>query len=217
MVLKKQNLGYRAIDGDDEFPLAGVDDSVEKGWALQNLLCRELFQCYLINIKRGPASPEISLVVRIALRRLVMDVDAQNLKWDETFSLGIEVIDLQHQDLFRFISEYVEACMRLAGRHDVEQAFVRMIHYAHTHFRDEEQWMLDHGYPDRARHIGLHQIFTRDIERLYQRFCSGENHAAMQLAKFAVHWITHHVKSEDMRIKRFIAGPDQPREVMGDG
>ena len=146
-----------------------------------------------------------------------MDVGLQNLKWNVTFLVGIDIVDTQHQDLFRFIDEYIQACLRLAGHHEIEQAFTRMIHYAHTHFRDEEAWMLAHEYPDRERHIGLHQAFFREVENLYQEFRSNQNQASMKLAKFAVNWITHHVKTEDMRIKAFLVERDGAHEVLQDG
>ncbi len=68
--------------------------------------------------------------------------------WDETFSVGVEVIDEQHKKLFKMLNTMIEAENTSVNSEIISTVLTEMRQYASEHFALEEKYMLEYGYLD---------------------------------------------------------------------
>lgn len=73
------------------------------------------------------------------------------ITWNDTLSVGVNEIDLQHQKLVQLINGLHEHMLK-GGAHDIMQKVLdRVIQYTVMHFQTEAALMARHGYPHTPR------------------------------------------------------------------
>jgi hemerythrin len=105
--------------------------------------------------------------------------------------------DAQHQVLFEIIDLLKEPT---ADR----QVLCRLEDYTEYHFKLEEQYMEELGFPGRQAHIEAHQRFRREIAQL---LAGGDEPDAVFreiIATFLTEWLTRHVFGIDKELEDFI-------------
>ena len=94
----------------------------------------------------------------------------------EKYRVGVTLIDTQHEELFRRITDFVET-LRSPGEWEqkvtkVNETLVFMKDYAVTHFHDEEAYQGRIGYPGLEAHRRIHNDmvqYVNDIAAQYER------------------------------------------------
>lgn len=123
------------------------------------------------------------------------------ITWKEEYSVGISVVDEQHQELIKMTNELQAIC--LAGQSMVQQRFMDIIHktvdYIAFHFSTEEKLMKAASYPDFASHKKEHDIFVQkvietlaDSQKLFRK-----KSAPYKFAAFLRAWISDHIAKID--------------------
>ncbi len=125
-------------------------------------------------------------------------------QWDHSLETGDVRVDTQHRQLFSLVNDLHDAVVEQRAQELIEEVLYRMMHYAGTHFRDEEALMAEWDYPDTARHQMLHRQFTKDTKRLSEEFLDGEPIMSMTLSLYLHDWLTSHILGEDMRLVEHI-------------
>ena len=128
------------------------------------------------------------------------------LKWTSALSVGIEEIDVQHQELFR------RAERLLAGLHQGEPeeigGLIDFLHeYAVVHFGAEEAAMRAASFPGYVRHKAEHDRFIGDLLDLgdqHDRRGSGA-FLSLRLSHWLTGWLKEHVSRTDTEMARFLA------------
>ncbi len=121
------------------------------------------------------------------------------LSWTPDLSLGIDIIDAQHQRIVEYINLLHEA--RIRGDKDaIARVIEELVDYALSHFSFEEALMEQAHYPFLEPHKRVHEAFARRISEYRQRFKLGEDAAlvAADLQNTLVVWLMNHIKREDM-------------------
>lgn len=114
-------------------------------------------------------------------------------------SLGIEIIDAQHQRIVEYINLLHEA--RIRGDKDaIARVIEELVDYALSHFSFEEALMEQAHYPFLEPHRRVHEAFAHRISEYRQRFKLGEDAAlvAADLQNTLVVWLMNHIMREDM-------------------
>ena len=80
--------------------------------------------------------------------------------WKEKYRVGVPLIDEQHEELFRRVTDFVET-LRSAGEWEqkipkVNETLAFMKDYVVTHFHDEEAYQQKIGYPGFEAHRKIH-------------------------------------------------------------
>ena len=100
--------------------------------------------------------------------------------WKEKYMLGVPLIDEQHQELFRRVTDFVETVRKPIPweqkTEQVNRTLDFMKDYVVTHFHDEENLQRELGYPELPRLLG---------------------------------WLINHVASEDQKIADFARRKEQ--------
>jgi hemerythrin len=87
-------------------------------------------------------------------------------KWQESYSVGISLIDEQHRELFSMVNTLCAGCFQ-ENKKSAKIFFERNIHavveYIRYHFSTEERLLEFIGYSNAARHRQQHVEFLKKI------------------------------------------------------
>lgn len=129
--------------------------------------------------------------------------------WKDKYELGVPLIDSQHRELFRRVEAFFQT-LRTTVSWDqkaqrVNETLEFMKAYVVEHFRDEEAYQLQIGYPGREAHRQIHQDMVRyvlEVSEAYQKNGCDER-MLQQFAGRLLAWLINHVAAEDQRIASY--------------
>lgn len=129
-----------------------------------------------------------------------------NLNWTSELSVGIELIDRQHQELFDRFNQLLDACNQRRGKEQLVELFHFLDRYVAQHFREEEALMEEHAYPELADHCRQHREFAERLADLKSELDkSGPTVAVLiHTNKTLLYWLTSHIKQVDTRLGAFL-------------
>jgi hemerythrin len=130
--------------------------------------------------------------------------------WKESYRIGIELIDTQHQELFQRITDFLKV---IKGQGKWEQKIDRvketssfMQSYVVKHFSDEEVYQKKINYPNCEGHHQLHEEFKAEVSKYAEKLVeSGYNEdVAQEFAGKLMTWLIYHVAKEDQEIGKYV-------------
>lgn len=132
--------------------------------------------------------------------------------WKEKYKLGVPLIDRQHEELFRRVTDFVETVRKPVAWEEktrkVQETLDFMKEYVVTHFHDEEVYQRQIGYPEADAHRKIHNGMVRyvaDVSKQFEQNGCNEQ-LIQQFAGKLLAWLINHVASEDQKIADFVAG-----------
>ncbi|MDD2899111.1 MAG: bacteriohemerythrin [Desulfuromonadaceae bacterium] len=128
----------------------------------------------------------------------------QLLRWSSEIELGFEQIDNQHKQLFNMINELSLACTYGQPNSVMLHLVERLQEYATTHFKAEEDLFSSYDYPDRVDHEADHASFFDSINYMRKQCEIIDTPMAGKIRDFLIDWLWNHIKSKDMKYKKFI-------------
>ncbi len=127
--------------------------------------------------------------------------------WSDSISLGIPLIDHDHQYLVELINQLHEAVGRGDEREILETVLDALVDYAVYHFGREERVMEACGVPEVAKHHRHHEAFARKIADVQQRFRDDRDGGiGPDVLYFLKQWLEGHILGEDVRMREHVAG-----------
>ena len=111
--------------------------------------------------------------------------------WDETFSVGVDLIDKQHQELFGFINAFHE------DRANLEHTIEDLLSYIDFHFKTEEKYFKEFGYEKTEEHEDQHKFYEDKVRAFFKQFLQGNTSISEEVENFVRDWIVHHIKTVD--------------------
>ncbi len=128
------------------------------------------------------------------------------IAWDDSLSVGINLIDQQHQALIQKIAAIDEAIKERKGVGKVLQTLAFMTEYTDFHFSTEEKNMRKYEYPYTDAHIKQHEEFKQMLETL--RYDFEEEGATTKLSEsirtYLMNWLVNHIKGIDVKFGEFL-------------
>ncbi|HPN84791.1 MAG TPA: bacteriohemerythrin [Victivallales bacterium] len=129
------------------------------------------------------------------------------IKWDDTLSVGLEMIDEEHKTLISKINDVSEAISKGMGEAQVAQTIEFLRDYSKKHFSAEENIMETKKYPLTADHKAKHAEFISTIDEIEKDFT--EDGATKQLAEainnLLANWLKKHIRETDTKLARYIS------------
>lgn len=121
------------------------------------------------------------------------------IKWDESFSVGVKLIDAQHQKLFGIINKlHKEVSGAPDGEFEpLENMILQLAAYVDFHFRTEEKFFQEYDYEKTEEHTHQHHTYADKIRDFNERYKKGEEKLGEEILKFLEHWIMNHIKIND--------------------
>jgi len=126
-----------------------------------------------------------------------------NIEWSDKFSVGVKVLDDQHQTLVRMINKMIDTPRIGANSSIITEMLTDMLEYAALHFDTEEKLMKEHGYPGYDRQRAEHGEFVRRTEELFSEGRRQVDTVPESILLFLRDWWANHILIDDMRYKSF--------------
>jgi hemerythrin len=122
------------------------------------------------------------------------------LKWDERYSVGVDSVDFEHQNLMDMINMiYAE----LADRRDIEE-IEKTVNDVHAeisaHFALEERLMKNAVYDEYEAHKNDHEELLDQIRDMMDAIASDPEPALDRLSEQLSAWFSGHFATFDARL-----------------
>lgn len=128
------------------------------------------------------------------------------IKWDDSLSVGVELIDEQHKMLIQRIKDLSDAVNSSRGAVEIGKTLGFMIDYTEFHFSTEEKHMTDLSYTGYDIHKQQHEEFKSTLNEMVMEF--EEDGATAQLSEwvnnYLINWLVKHIKSIDTKLSEFL-------------
>jgi hemerythrin len=126
--------------------------------------------------------------------------------WEPEMSVGVPVIDQQHQELFRRVNALLVAMHRGWATLETERLLGFLASYAMEHFRDEELLMEHHRYPGAALHRQQHAAFAGRIEELRAKLAAEGSSCDLSIAvnRTVCGWLREHTSRADVALAKHL-------------
>lgn len=121
------------------------------------------------------------------------------MKWDATFSVGVEEVDEQHKKLFMLINLVFDAMKAGKGAEVLKLTIDELIDYTHTHFSYEEKYFSKFNYEHTKEHKLEHKKFIDKITDFQKEYESGTALLSTEILNFLKDWLTTHIKVIDKK------------------
>lgn len=128
--------------------------------------------------------------------------------WKESYRIGVDTIDQQHQSLFTMVDELLRAIDSQAGREEYEKVIGFMKEYVVSHFRDEEAYQESIHYSGLKEHQEEYRDFTEEVLK-YEKWLVETKYDLRVVKDFAgtlTTWLIYHVCDSDQKI---VGGPSK--------
>ena len=124
--------------------------------------------------------------------------------WKESYRIGIDLIDRQHEELFRATDTLVRAIEANADKQTFRQTITFLKDYTVRHFHDEEAYQASIHYSGMEDHKKAHRKFTGIILDYERRFVASDFDLRLvqDLAGTLPAWLIYHVADADQRIAK---------------
>lgn len=115
--------------------------------------------------------------------------------WKESFNIGIDIIDEQHQQLLNYLNKLDTA--RSTDNHTMIKAVIEDLNdYTISHFAFEEALMDQAGYPYAKAHKSVHQTFIKRLDSFTAKFQAGED-IVEEFYALLKRWLINHIQRDD--------------------
>ena len=125
------------------------------------------------------------------------------IKWDDSFSVNVVEIDDQHKKLVEMINDLHDAMRHGQSKLVLSKIISGLIGYAGTHFRTEEKYFDQFGYPDAVMHMKEHTAFTQKVAEFKSEYDAGKVGLSMDVMDFLSLWLRNHIKGVDKKYGPF--------------
>jgi hemerythrin len=126
------------------------------------------------------------------------------IQWNDGLSVNIVEIDQQHRKLVEMINNLNDAMRQGKGKESLSKIINGLITYAGTHFRTEEKYFDQFGYPDTGKHKQEHKGFTQKVAAFKKDFEGGKRTLSTEVMMFLSDWLQDHIKVVDKKYGPFL-------------
>lgn len=129
------------------------------------------------------------------------------LIWSESFRIGIDALDKDHQVLITLLNRVTH---HYIDHEDIDDIIRELQDYADYHFAREEAIMKACECPDFNTHQHQHKVLKDDLDDLILAWQKTRNRKTVQgLQSFLRNWLSDHILYSDVKIRRYIKGKER--------
>jgi len=132
------------------------------------------------------------------------------MMWKDRYKVGVNLIDQQHIELFRRVSDFTQAIRNEENWEDkldkVKETLSFMQDYVIVHFDAEEAYQEEINYPGYKEHKAIHEDFKESINE-YVRIFEEEGFDEDKIQQFGAKlmtWLIMHVGKMDQKIGEYV-------------
>jgi len=122
-----------------------------------------------------------------------------NIEWKDSYCIGHDRIDLQHQQLFALGN----AVFAATAQPDYRLAAMQLYSYTRSHFADEEALMRSINYPSYPNHVQMHTAMISRLNAISESIGKNEFRNT-EINAFLNEWLLKHIVHHDTQIAAYI-------------
>jgi hemerythrin len=128
------------------------------------------------------------------------------ISWDRSLAVGVNVIDEQHQELFKRVNALLDAMLKQQAKGEIEPILRFLTSYVVEHFGAEERLMARYAYPGAATHKQQHAAFVERFGELKAQYDkSGPTSiVSISLNTFVCGWLRDHIRTTDVALAKHL-------------
>ena len=129
----------------------------------------------------------------------------EHVSWNNSYSMGIKLIDDQHKGLLEFVNELFD---NSTGNEEDERVYFKKVigqavEYVKVHFATEEKYMLATKFPGYHEHKKTHEEFIRKVLVSVKDFEAGKRLVLTNFSRFLKDWVLSHVAVQDVKYAEY--------------
>lgn len=119
------------------------------------------------------------------------------IDWDDSFSVGISIIDEQHKKLINIINKTTDMVRYSSDPEEILEILDEMTEYAKEHFLTEEAYMLKFRCPGYTLHKEEHFNFSNKTINYRNKITHDDSQIACEILEFLKKWLVDHILVTD--------------------
>jgi hemerythrin len=120
-------------------------------------------------------------------------------KWSPDYSVNVNTIDEQHQELIRILNRLFVAVSRQEDDEAIVATLDALTDCTKSHFALEEQLMQQANYKDLEAHKKEHKKLLEQLDLLRQKQALKQEHLYFEILGFVKTWLKGHIVGVDMK------------------
>jgi len=127
-------------------------------------------------------------------------------RWDNSFSLGIKLIDDQHKKILDFAFDSLTNAPQNEEERDeyFKEVIAQVVEYIKVHFATEEGIMLATKFPDYCEHKKAHEAFVMAVLNSVRDYETGNRMALENFSNFTKKWVLTHIAVMDIKYIEYL-------------
>lgn len=137
-----------------------------------------------------------------------------DLNWRESYRIGNNRIDKQHQNLFKIAAEAFSVVNPKEKKNKIKNIIERLLTYTKEHFAYEERFMASVDYPLLGVHKHKHHLIINSMNKFIKEIRSKSiGEIEHELAHFIEVWFIGHIIHEDKKISQWASKQTLPEHA----
>ncbi len=117
------------------------------------------------------------------------------VRWNDSFSVGVKAVDLQHQKLFSIVNDLIAGKNSHKEKEIIGKILKELADYTVYHFSTEEKFFILH--PEFKRHSEIHRSFVDKVSGFISDFNNGNVLLSSDILNFLIDWLKAHILDMD--------------------
>lgn len=127
----------------------------------------------------------------------------REIKWNESYSVGVKKLDGQHQVVVNQLNKVFELFEANSQTDNLKIVLAELENYAKVHFQTEEELFKKYRYHDLEAHNQEHRLYEHKIEGFIQKFDTSGDAVKVEVLEFLADWWMGHIQGADKEYTRF--------------
>ncbi len=127
----------------------------------------------------------------------------KKILWDESFSVGVEVLDQQHKQVVEIINRLIDEPAEGFGPDEVARVLDDLTKFVHYHFQTEERLLAERGYEDLQTQQAEHREFRNELAGLCMGSMKDHTVIPINALLYLKEWWVDHILVKDMKYRPF--------------
>ena len=135
------------------------------------------------------------------MENLYSNRQIEEIKWSDSYFLGIKLIDDQHKKILDFAKHMLNYTHKSEEeeREYFKEAIGQVVDYIKIHFATEEGVMLATRFPGYDEHKKAHENFILSVIKNIKDYEAGNKNVFINFSNFTRKWILSHITVMDVK------------------
>lgn len=120
-------------------------------------------------------------------------------KWMPEYSVEIDEVDAQHQELVNILNKLFIAVSKREGEQVISSILDALTEYTRVHFALEEQLLRLAKYEALEEHMEEHRKLLERLHELSRKHLEEEKPIYFEMLSFLKNWLKEHIQGEDIK------------------